>query len=105
MCILSDSICKHIKLPEFNKQLNNKKAYKRCFDGGDTKALLHFALYVLENDKPDIVIINVGSNNMRKDKPVTVAEDIITLVDLCKKQGVGQTFVSAVTRDTDFKQR
>ena len=39
VCILSDSICKRIKLPDFNKHLNNKKAYKRCFDGSNTKGL------------------------------------------------------------------
>ena len=69
VCILSDSICKRIKINEFNKIFNNKKAYKRCFEGADTKALQHYVTHTI-NSKPDIVIINVGSNNMRRDKPV-----------------------------------
>ena len=103
VCILSDSICKRIILPKFNEHLRKKRAYKKCFDGANTKGLLHFASYVLENDKPDIVIINVGGNNMSKDKPIIVADDIMDIVHLCKMQGVEQTFVSGVTPKHGFQ--
>ena len=43
ICILSDSICNRIKIHEFNKYLKNKKAYKICFPGGDTKSIHHYA--------------------------------------------------------------
>ena len=76
ICILSDSIGKCIKINKLNKYIKNKKAYKRCFDGADTKALHHYAIHTLTNNKPDIVIINIGSNNMRKDKPISIADAI-----------------------------
>ena len=97
VCILSDSICKRIKINELNKYIKNKKAYKRCFDGADTKALLHYAIHTLKKNKPDIVILNIGSNNMRKDKPTSIADDIINIVSLCKSYGVKEIFVSGVT--------
>ena len=69
-------------MPKFNKHLRKKRAYKKCFNGTNTKDLLYFASYVLENDKPDIVIINVGGNNMSKDKPIIVADDIMDIVHM-----------------------
>ena len=80
VCILSDSICKRIKINELNKYIKNKKAYKRGFDGADTKALHHYAIHTLTNNKPDIVIINIGSNSMRKDKPIWIADEIIKIL-------------------------
>ena len=97
VCVPSDSICKRIKINEFNKILNNKKAYKRCFEGADTKALQHYATPTLTNNKPDIVIINVGSNNMRRDKPVCIADDIIGIASQCKTYGVNQVLISGLT--------
>ena len=97
VCILSDSICKRIKVNEFNKYLKNKKAYKRCFDGADTKALHHYAIHSLKYNKPDIVIINIGSNNMRKDKPILIAEEIINIVMLCKRYGVNEILLRCNT--------
>ena len=88
ICILSDSICNRIKIHEFNKYIKNKKTYKLCFPGGDTKSIHHYALHALKKDKPDIVIINVGSNNMKIDKPITIAEDLISLTEVCKTHGV-----------------
>ena len=77
--------------------MNNKKAYKRCFEGADTKALQHYTTHTLINNKPDIVIINVGSNNMRRDKPVCIADDIIGIASQCKKYGVNQVLISGLT--------
>ena len=79
VCILSDSICHRIKINEFNKHLKNKKAYKLCFPGGDTKGIHHYALHTFKKDKPGIVILNAGANNMKTDKPITTAEDLISL--------------------------
>ena len=97
ICILSDSICNRIKIHEFNKYLKNKKAYKICFPGCDTKSIHHYALHTLKKDKPDIVIINVGSNNMKTDKPITIAEDLISLTEVCKTHGVGKVYISGIT--------
>ena len=96
VCILSDSICKRIKVNELNKYIKNKKAYKRCFDGADIKAL-HYAIHTLTNNKPDIVIINISSNNMRRDKPISKADEIINIVTLCNSCGVHEILVRSNT--------
>ena len=97
VCIFSDGIRKRIKIHEFNKYLKNKKAFKKCFYGADTKALHHYALHTLQTNKPEIVIINIGLNNIKKDKPITIAEDIISLATVCKSYGVQKVFVSGIT--------
>ena len=57
----------------------------------------HYAIHTLTNNKPDIVIINISSNNTRKDKPISIANEIIKIVTLCKSYGVNEILVSGVT--------
>ena len=76
--------------------LKIKKPLKSV-DGADTKALHHYALHTLQTSKPEIVKINIGLNNIKKDKPITIAEDIISLATVCKSYGVQKVFVSGIT--------
>ena len=62
-----------------------------------TQEIHHRATHTLQNDKPDIIIINAGSNNIKTDKPVTILEDIANIVITCKKYGVTEVFVSSLT--------
>ena len=48
-----------------------------------------YAIHTLTNNKPNILIINIGSNNMRN--------EIIKIVTLCKSYGVNEILVSGVT--------
>ena len=73
---------------ELNNHLKNKKAYTLCFPGGDTKGIHHYALHILIKDKPDIVLLNAGTNDMKTDKPITTADGLIGLAEVCKTHGV-----------------
>ena len=84
VCILSDSICKRIKLTNLNRCLHHKNAYKKCFSGMGTKEIQHCAKHTLQYDKPDVVILNTGHNDIRNYKPDIIAEEIINLAALCK---------------------
>ena len=97
VCILSDSLCKRIKIHEFNKYLKNKKKPLKSVDGADTKALHHYGLHTLQTNKPEIGKINIGLNDIKKDKPITIAEDIISLATVCKSYGVQKVFLSEIT--------
>ena len=57
--IFSDSICRRLKLKEFNSFLNYGNAFKKCFPGTTPKVLLHYCLPSLIEHKPDEVIIHI----------------------------------------------
>ena len=76
VCILSDSICGRILMKELSTKIKNGHGYRRYYPGGTPKQLLHYCTETLENDKPDEVIINVGTNSLRKDDVCTIANDI-----------------------------
>ena len=63
-------------------------------------ALHCYAPHTLQTNKPDIVIINVGLNNIKKDKPIAIAEDITSLAIACKSYGVEEVFVSSIYAHT-----
>ena len=97
VCVFSDSICNRMNMREFNKSLINKNVFKRCFSGANTTELQHYVVPTLDFHPSDIVILNIGSNNLKRDKPVTIADDIMNLIDLCKRHGVNQVIVSGIT--------
>ena len=72
------------------------------YPGGQPKQLLHYCTFTLEKDNPDVVIINVGTNSLGRDDPVTIANDIFNIVNTCRSFGVNQVYVSAITYRPDF---
>ena len=69
----------------------------------NTQEIHHYAMHTLENDKPDIVIINAGSNDTRNEKPIVIAENIINIAILCKNYGVNQVFVPGITPRREYQ--
>ena len=59
--------------------------------------LLHYITETLSEEKPDEVIINVGTNALRKDDACKIAADIINIVHTCRQYGVNKVYVSAIT--------
>ena len=62
--VVGDSHIKRIRRNDFNKELKNGKAIFRSFSGANTRQLDHYILPPLVDDKPDAVIIHVGTNNI-----------------------------------------
>ena len=48
------------------------------------------------NDKPDCVIINIGTNDLNKLESYNIFGNIINIVDICKSYGVNEVYVSGI---------
>ena len=97
MAILSASITKPIDMGEY---IHKGSAIKQAF-GGATASQLNFYVHeILDDYKPDIIIINAGTNNFSKKKyqtPEEVTAEILEIVKTCKHGGVRKVFVSSIT--------
>ena len=59
---MGDSYIRRIKKNLFNNSINEGKTQLNSFSGATINRLDHFIAPILEEDRPDIVIILVGSN-------------------------------------------
>ena len=64
ICVVGDSLIKRIKRNDLNKELRHSKAFFRCFSGANAKQLRHYIIPTLTDDKPDAIVIHVGTNDM-----------------------------------------
>ena len=67
--------------------------FRKRFPGATATELAH----ATQEDKPDIVIINIGTNSLNKLDACNITADIFKLVELCKSYGVDQVCVSGIT--------
>ena len=56
----------------------------------------HHCELTLSDDKPDACVINIGSNNLGKDQPHEIANQIIRIVNKCHEHGVNKVYVSSI---------
>ena len=61
---MGDSNIRRIKKNFFSNSINEGKARLSSFSGTTINRLNHFITPILEEDRPDIVIIHVGSNDI-----------------------------------------
>ena len=59
-----DSHIRRINKNLFNNSINEGKAHLNSFSGATINKLDHFITPILGKDRPDIVIIRVGSNDI-----------------------------------------
>ena len=64
ICVVGDSHIRRIKRNLFNNSLCEGKAHLNGFNGANIKRLDHFITPTLVEDRPDIVIIHIGSNDI-----------------------------------------
>ena len=79
------------------KKLKNAHAVRKIYPGATPKELEHYCIKPLNDEKPDIVIINIGTNRIGIDNPFDISMDIANIVKICKYHGVNTVFVSAIT--------
>ena len=99
IAIVSASITKPIDMNELNKLIVNGYAVKRAFGGATASELNYYIHATLNEDKPDTVIINAGTNNLTKKKQTAeeITSEVIEIVKTCKSKGVKNIFVSSIT--------
>ena len=99
--VFSTSITKGIKVREFNKSVNGGTARFRRFHGGKVDFIIDYADTHMDKEKPEVVIIQAGGNDLPtpKDSPVPVENIAKTLVDIgikCKRYGVKKVLIGSV---------
>ena len=108
VCMFGASILQRINIKEFNKELKDKTAIKECYPGATASKTAHHMKPTLDEEKPDIVIINIGTNNLTKKKWQTeedIVKEIIQVVNDCKQNGVNEIYVSGLTVRRGFYHR
>ena len=87
--VVGFSHIKRIRRNDFNKELKNGKAIFQSFSGADTKQLDYYILPPLVDDKPDAVIIHVGTNDtLTNANHEEIARIVIKIGFNCKNHGV-----------------
>ena len=94
--ILSDSILGRIQMNKFNNDLPTGRAYRKYFPGATPKEIAYYCLPILRNDKPDVVVLHIGTNSTFNDDSQSIANDIFNMVKTCHDHGVNEVFVSGI---------
>ena len=103
--IFGDSIVKRIRGQELSSYLNNKRAFIRSFPGCTAKELNCYIEPTLEREKPDSVILHVGTNNIRGNQSTKeIADDIINIGKKCERQGI-RVYISSILYRSNFYDR
>ena len=103
ICILSDSIPTGMRVKDFNNSLQNGFSKFKCFPGATIENLNYYSNPTLEEDKPEIVIIHVGINNILNNSNASdneIAENIIKIGDKCSEHLVEKVMISGIVTCT-----
>ena len=75
----------------------------KSFPGATVEDMKHYVCQLLKN-KPEILILHVGTNNIRDDDPQTLADKICSLKDFIEELSPEtRVIVSSLTVRTDFQ--
>ena len=94
--ILSDSTLGRMQMRWLNHDIQNGHAYRKYHPGATPKELAHYCLLTLEKDKPDVVVINAGTNSIPNDDIYDIGNEIFNLVKICRQHGVREIYVSGI---------
>ena len=105
--IISASITKPIDMVEFNRLLVNGHAVKRAHGGATAAQLNYYVHATLNEDHPDTIIINGGTNNLTKKHQSTdeTAKEIVEIAKTCRSKGVKNVFVSSITCRPEYQRQ
>ena len=97
ICVIGDSHIKRIKRNDFNKELRHGKAFFRSFNGENAKQLRHYIIPTLIDDKPDTIVIHVGTNDiLNHANHEDIARSIISTGLDCKSNGANEVLISSI---------
>ena len=101
VCIVGDSHLKRLKKKVFNTSINHAKTYISCFSGANSKRLEYYVSPTLDEDKPDVVVIHVGSNDVNHENfdrinVTEISERIINIGKQCLYYGVKEVLISSI---------
>ena len=90
---------RRIKKKLFNNSINEGKAHLNSFSGATINRLDHFITRILEEDRPEIVIIHVGSNDIthntiRNIDAESISKRVIDIGKKCLLYGANKVIIS-----------
>ena len=98
--IIGDSHLKRINRNKLKSSFKNAKCIMKAFGGAKIEELNHYITPHLEFDKPDIVVIHIGSNNVSYNNlnanPAVFAQNIIEIGNKCVNYGVQEVVISSI---------
>ena len=105
---MGDSHIRRIKRNLFNNSLCEGKAHLNGFNGANIKRLDHFITPTLVEDRPDIVIIHIGSNDITHNTvdQIDVKDLVNCIINIGKKclsYGVKEVIISSIFIKKQFK--
>ena len=106
VCVFGDSHLRHVKQNLFNQPLVGARANLHWDSGVKTARMTKIADIIIEEEKPDIVVICVGTNDIYEHANAqNIANEIISFGTLCKSRGAKKVFVSAVLPRSNIRLR
>ena len=99
IAILSASISKPIDMIKFNNAIVNGSAIKRSFGGATASMLNYYSHEIINEYKPDTVIIMAGTNNFSKKRHQSaqqIAEEIMQIVETFQRNGIKNILISSI---------
>ena len=105
--IASSSITKGIDPRRFNKCFEHGKTWFQRWPGGQARHIKNYVQCHLDEQKPDVVLVQAGGNDLAEDHrtPVSIAHDVIEIANKAKTSGVKDIFIGGVTvRSKQFTQ-
>ena len=103
--ILRDSIVKNVNGWQLSKSLTNEKVSVKSFPGATTKQMSIYLKPTLE-EKPDTIILHMGTNDLRsEDEPDKIANDIVDAAVACKQTGCEVIISALLPRGDKFSDK
>lgn len=104
VAVVGDSIIKHVK----GYQLTNKdnKVVVKTFPGAKTDCMKHYIIPTLKQ-KPDLVIIHCGTNDLKTKEPEEISKNVVALARSVNEtnQNTGVIVSGIVQRGDDLNQK
>ena len=99
--IIGDSHIRIVKIDKLQTSFDEVKSFVRYFSGAKTEDLHHYMTPSLLKEKPDTVVIQVGSNNIThrifKDfNADKLVDEIIDIGKMCRQYGVKEVIFSSI---------
>ena len=103
--ILGDSIVKNVNGRQLSKSLSNEKVSVKSFPGATTKQMSTYVKPTLE-EKPDTIILHMGTNDLRsEDEPDKIANYIVDVAVACKQTGCEVIISALLPRGDKFSDK
>ena len=103
--ILGDSMIKHVNGYEMCKKLENCEVYVKGFSGSKVRCMKDH-MKPSTREKPDHIILHVGTNDLNSDKPSNlIAKSIVDLAITLKNSSQNVSVSNIIVRNDKFNEK